>query len=297
MENKRTCLSACHTLCALVIILLMLTFPTKTISQSLLWKISGNGLPSPSYLYGTIHLKDKRIFEWHDSVYARLSLCQAFAGELDLSEDNIRKVLDYMMLPEGQTLHDRFSTEEYQLVKDAVRSCSGYELALFDRFKPATLISLCFIGKSGENLEASVDELLYKKAVEYGKQVTGIETIEEQAAILDKIPDSYVVEYFRNLDEQEEEFDRLIRCYRRADLDSLWLLMQDEESGSMLNDDLIRLRNIRMTERLIPLIRQQSAFIAIGSGHLPGNEGVIALLRKEGFAVEPERIVRSCPSP
>jgi uncharacterized protein YbaP (TraB family) len=59
----------------------------------------------------------------------------------------------------------------------------------------------------------------------------------------------------------------------------------------MLNDELIRTRNIRMTERVIPLIRQKSTFIAVGSGHLPGMEGIIALLRKEGFAVEPERIV------
>lgn len=291
MENKRTSLSIRHTLYTLVLIISLLAFPAKAMSQSLLWKISGNGMPAPSYLYGTIHIKDKRIFEWQDSVYARLNLCQAFAGELDLSMDNIMKAAGYMMLPEGQTLHDRFSTEEYQLIKDAVRQCSGFELSVLDRFKPATLISLCFAGKGIENLEATVDELLYKKAVEYGKQATGIETVEEQAVILDKIPDSYIVEYFRNLDDQEEEFERLIRCYRRADLDSLWLLMQDEESGSMLNDELIRGRNIRMTERVIPMIRQQSTFIAIGSGHLPGQEGLIALLRKEGFIVLPEKIV------
>ena len=66
--------------------------------------------------------------------------------------------------------------------------------------------------------------------------------------------------------------------------------MQDEESGALLNDELIRVRNYRMTERLIPIIKEQGTFIAIGSGHLPGAEGVIALLRKEGFVVEPVRI-------
>jgi uncharacterized protein YbaP (TraB family) len=273
-----------------VFLILTVLISQQTKPQSLLWKITGNTLSSPSYLYGTIHIKDKRVFEWQEAVYARLGECSNYAGELDLNMENIMKAAGYMLLPEGQTLHDRFSAEEYDLVKDAVKSCSGYELALLDKLKPISLVALCFSVKSAEELEATVDELLYKKAVEGGKQIIGLETVEEQVVLLDKIPDSYVLEYFRNLDEQEKEFNNLIRFYRNADLDSLWLMMQDEESGSMLNDEMIRVRNHRMTERILPLIRKQSTFIAIGSGHLPGNEGIIALLRNEGYVVEPERI-------
>lgn len=273
-----------------VFLTLTMLISQQTNSQSLLWKITGEGLSSPSFLYGTIHIKDKRVFEWQDSVYARLGECSAYAGELDLNTENIMKAAGYMLLPEGQTLHDRFTEEEYDLVKDAVKSCSGYELALLDKLKPISLVALCFSVNNTEELEATVDELLYKKAVEGGKQIIGLETVEEQVVLLDKIPDSYVLEYFRNLDEQEKEFNNLIRYYRNADLDSLWLMMKDEESGSLLNDEMIRVRNHRMTERILPLIRKQSTFIAFGSGHLPGDEGIIALLRKEGYLVEPERI-------
>jgi len=291
MKNRKVFRPAIHTTLKIAVIISALTFPAKVISQSLLWKISGNDLSSPSYLYGTIHIKDQRIFDWKDSVYSRINLCKAFAGEIDLSLKNIIKASEYMVLPEGQTLHDRFTQGEYKLIQDAVKSCSGYELSLFDKLKPASLIALCFLGNNTVGLEATVDELLYQKAVTCGKKIIGIETVEEQAALLDKIPDRYVLEYFKNLDEQEDEFERLISCYRRADLDSLWILMQDEESGILLNDELIRVRNYRMTERVIPMIRQQSTFIAIGSGHLPGSEGVIALLRKEGYELEPVRII------
>jgi uncharacterized protein len=259
-------------------------------SQSLLWKISGEPGAAPSYLYGTIHLKDPRVFEWKDSVYHRIDLCSAFAGEIDLNAVNLAKAAGLMMLPKGQTLRDRFTPAEYSMVQQAVKTCSGYELSLFNNLKPVALIALCYLNNSSAGLEATVDELLYQKAVSDGKNISGLETIEEQVALLDKIPDSYVVEYFSNLGEQETEFEKLIRCYQRADLDSIWLLVQDEESGVMLNDDMIRSRNYRMAERILPLIRQQTTFIAIGSGHLPGEEGVIALLRKEGYAVEPVRI-------
>ncbi len=287
MEQHKTFFPVVKKLIVLVAAMMWLIFPMKVISQSLLWKISGNGMASPSYLYGTIHLKDQRVFEWRDSVYIRLNRCQAFAGEIDLSLSNMMKAAALFLLPEGQTLHDRFSSEEYELVRSAVKSCSGYDLAMFDKVKPVALIAICFGQNGMQHMEATVDELLYQKAVDNEKKVIGIETVEEQVAMMDKIPDNYVVEFFENLGEQQEEFDKLIRCYRKADLDSIFILMQHEESGTLLDDELIRARNYRMAERIVPLLRQQSTFIAIGSGHLPGIEGVIALLRKEGYTVEP----------
>jgi len=259
----------------------------------LLWKISGRDLTGPSYLYGTIHIADPRIFEWKDSVYKYLENCEAFAAELDLSMETMITVAGMMMLPEGQTLHDRFTPDDYEMIKNAVKSCSGYDLAMFDMIKPPALIAICFANEQSGSLQATVDELLYRQAGSKEMLTFGIETVEEQIALFDKIPDSYVVEYFRNIDEQDRELETLIRCYRRADLDSLLILVQDEESGSLLNDELIRQRNYRMTERIIPLIHEQMTFVAIGCGHLPGSEGLIALLRKEGYDVEPVMIAGS----
>lgn len=266
--------------------LCLLLFPAVK-SQSLLWKISGNGCNQPSYLYGTIHLTDQRVFEWQDSVYKVLEQCKAYAGEIELNMANLIKAAGLLMLPDGQSLRNRFSQEDYQVLKEGVKSCSGLELALFDRLKPPALVSLCFTQKKPGDLEATVDELLYQRASGSGKITYGIESVEEQAALLDRIPDQYVLDYFRNLNQQETEFEMLIRAYRNADLDSIEQLVTEEESGAMLNDELIRIRNHRMAERIIPMILRQSVFIAIGSGHLPGSEGVIALMRNEGFEVEP----------
>lgn len=266
--------------------LCLLLFPDGK-SQSLLWKISGNGCSQPSYLYGTIHITDQRVFEWQDFVYEVLEQCEAYAGEIELSMDNLMKAAGLLMLPDGQSLSNRFSQEDYQVLKEGVKSCSGFELALFDRLKPPALVSLCFSKKQPGDLEATVDELLYQRAAESGKITYGIESVEEQAALLDKIPDQYVLDYFRNLNQQATDFEMLIRAYRNADLDSIELLIMQEESGAMMNDELIRIRNHRMADRIIPMILRQSVFIAIGSGHLPGSEGVIALMRKEGFEVEP----------
>jgi uncharacterized protein YbaP (TraB family) len=260
-------------------------FPSFT--QSLLWRITHSDLSEPSYLYGTIHISDSRVFELRDTVYKYLDNCDAFAAELDLSMETMITIAGMMMLPEGQTLNDRFNPEDYELIRKAVKSCSGYDLSMFNKMKPPALIAICFANTAPHNLEATVDELLYKHAKATGLSTFGIETVEEQIALFDKIPDTYVLEYFRHIDQQDDEMENLIRCYRNADLDSLLILIQDEESGSLLNDELIRHRNYRMAERIIPLIHEQPSFVAIGCGHLPGSEGVIALLRKEGYKVEP----------
>jgi uncharacterized protein YbaP (TraB family) len=201
--------------------------------------------------------------------------------------ENMMKAASMLLLPEGQTLKNRFSPDEYEVLQKGVRSCSGYTLSMFDKLKPPALISLCYSQRNEGDLEATVDELLYKQAVDNGIITLGIESVEEQVAMLDKIPDSFVLEYFSNLDKQGDELEMLIRCYRNADLDSLLILIQEEESGAMLNEELITVRNFRMAERVIPMVRERSTFIAIGSGHLPGHEGVIALLKKEGYTVEP----------
>lgn len=273
-----------------VFIIAIIVSANHGFAQSLLWQISGDKLTTPSFLYGTIHISDPRVFEWKDSVYKYLDHCSVFAAELDLSMETMISIAGMMMLPEGQTLHDRFTPGEYEMIKDEVKACSGYDLAMFDKMKPPALIALCFSREQPGDLEATVDELLYRQANSSGMRTIGIETVEEQISLFDKIPDSYVVEYFRRLEDQDRELETLVRCYRKADLDSLLILMRDEESGSLLNDELIRQRNYTMTERIIPLIFEQSTFVAIGCGHLPGPEGIIALLRKEGFHVEPVMI-------
>jgi uncharacterized protein YbaP (TraB family) len=273
----------------LMVILLAGIFCQGVVSgQSLLWKITGNGLHSPSYIYGTIHLTDARIFEDQDSVFGRLDRCDAFAAELDLSMATMLEISGKMLLPDEETLHDRFTTDEYELIRQAVSQCSGYELSMFDRVKPPALISVCFANRQPDDLEATVDVMLYRYAKQRGKLTFAIESVDEQIALFDKIPDSYVLEYFRNIEEQDRELEKLIRCYRNADLDSLGILIRQEESGSLLNEELITLRNFRMTERIMPLISAQSVFVAIGSGHLPGKDGIIELLRREGYNVVPD---------
>ncbi len=254
-------------------------------AQSVFWKITDT-TAHVSYLYGTIHITDNRVFEWSDSAYSRIEKCDLFAGEIDMNPSNLLKAATLMMLPGEVTLKDRFSEADYEKIRMGLKACSGYDLSLFNKLKPPALIGLC-VKNDGSGLPATVDEMLYQHAQSKKLMVTGLETIEEQIAMLDLIPDSFVVDYFSRVDELESDMEQLIDLYCKGQLDRLYNLMMEEETDAFMNQELIVKRNHRMTERMIPLIREKSAFFAVGAGHLPGDEGILALLKKAGFIVEP----------
>ena len=256
-------------------------------AQSLLWKITGNDLKEASYIYGTIHIKDKRVFIFNDSVSAAFEKCKAVALEVDLSTENLILLSQKMILPGEQTLKDLFTNKEYELIKTVVEDVSGLDIGLFDRLKPITLLSLVMNFQFANDVDVSVDEYFYTKAKELDKEVIGIETIEEQLGIMDSIPYEYIIDYFSNIDKAQEEIENIISLYQSAQLEELLEMMQKDKSMVMISKNLLTDRNIRMAERIQPMINGQSTFIAVGAGHLPGKEGIINLLSGLGYIVEP----------
>ncbi len=256
-------------------------------AQSLLWRISGNNLDAPSYLYGTIHVKDKRAFEFKDSVLLAFEKCDITALEVDLSQENILKLSQRMIIPDNGTLQDLFTPEEYNIIKMVVEETTGMDISFFSRIKPIGILSLVLNFQFAYDVDMSVDEYFYSKANEMDKKLIGIETLDEQLDILENIPNNFIIDYFKDIDNAKEDLEQIIVLYQEADLEKLFKIMQKDKSMLMLQKDLVTDGNIKMAGRISELIQEQSAFIAVGAGHLPGKKGIISLLIDEGYRVEP----------
>ena len=85
--------------------------------KSLLWEISGNGLTQPSYLYGTMHVGDKRAHDFSDATMKAFKQSKAYAGELNMEEVDQLALLNMMKMPEGESLKDVYSAEEWQQIE------------------------------------------------------------------------------------------------------------------------------------------------------------------------------------
>jgi len=262
--------------------------------KTLLWRISGHGLQKPSYLYGTMHLNDKRLFKFGDSVYHAIEQAEGLAIEVnpdELAAYYVNRLFD--QLENGKKLEDILKANDFK----------KYSAALEKKFnKPAGKITASDIVKEkhkwmsdymekGE-MPTFVDAYLYSIARRQGKWLGGIEDIADQAGLMEDMVDKSDIEYLLASDSNNTSkeinvgMEHMIALYTSQDIDGIEAFSNDHTSPDRKDRMLIR-RNVKMARRIDSLAHLRSMFLAIGAAHLPGDTGVIDLLRKRGFTVEP----------
>lgn len=256
----------------------------KEQKNSLLWRISGNGLSKPSWLYGTIHLVDKRVFNFGDSLYAALEACEGYA--MEVVPDSI--ITNYFKENQEKQalLMGAVSTKEFNRMKKKLQE-------RFDKVPEKVTVKefrdyfIRMVNQPGKDAMATIMDVWFYEAVHrQGKWVGGIEDVGDQAGMLDNVPFSYYVDDFVN-DHRESKLtiEKMIRIYLAEDLEGIEKI--EDNLGFSLKDKIMLRRNRKMAFRMDSLAHIRSTFFAVGAGHLPGDSGVISYLRRQGFTVEP----------
>lgn len=267
--------------------------------NTLLWKISGNGLKKPSYLFGTIHMlcKDDAILS--DSLKNIISKVNEVYFEVDL--DNMFEmlgVLGKMKMRGDTTLQDLLSEADYEKVKDYFESKgSMLPFSMLETYKPMLAASTLQQGGLPCENTAMMEQEIMQEAKHYNKPIRGLESMGYQASVLDSIPyklqAEQLVSYIDNAIKggaEDKEFSEMMDAYKNQDLKKLEeMLLKSDPSIANYTDILLYNRNRNWVDKLKGLLPEKSLLIAVGAGHLPGKEGCIDLLRKAGFKVTPVR--------
>lgn len=262
--------------------------------NALLWKISGKGLKKPSYLYGTIHAvcPDKMVLS--EALQKSVSQTEQLSLELDMDDPNMMaQVMQYATLPEGQSLKAMFEEEEYKALSELFASSYGVDLKFLDNMKPFMLYTM-LIPVMTECTPESYEQKLMELAVSQQKEVIGIETVQEQMAAVDKLPNEMyadmLVRTASDLPQSKADYREMVALYFAQDLQGLQKLMQrdySEEDYKKFNEVFLVQRN----RNWIPVIEQTAkskpTLFAVGAAHLAGENGVIELLRQQGYKVTP----------
>jgi uncharacterized protein YbaP (TraB family) len=197
-----------------------------------------------------------------------------------------------MLLGEGRLLSEITGKDLFEQTSRAIQSRGIPEIVL-DRMKPwAAAVTLSMPAPdTGEVL----DMLLYQRALQAGKQVFGLESIHEQLAVFDDMPEREQLVLLRDAVENFPEIDALHRelldAWMQRDLAKLMainaaaLQAGDRELAAELQDRLIIRRNQLMAERLQPYLQEGNVFVAVGALHLPGETGLLSLLAQRGYTV------------
>lgn len=266
-----------------------LTATTVQAQNSLLWEIkSGKG--ATSYLFGTIHVADSAVFMQRDTVLALLDRASSFHAELNLDSMFAMQNPMIMMLPPDKSLASFYTTEEMTEIRAVLQDRFGPMAAALERMKPAAIavmLSMESMEGAADMVQLSVDQFLWNRAELAGIPRFGIERISEQMALLDSIPPSILLDVIRDGNALGPSVDDLTKAYAGERLEEIAALIDSvtsvETFMQRLNDD----RNVLMIERLQPTLQQGNAFIAVGTAHLAGKQGLIEGLRKAGYTVKP----------
>ena len=271
------------------------------LEKSLLWEISGNGLKKPSYLYGTIHMIGKEDFFLTDETKAAFDKAEQVVFEIDMEEMNNMFVQFSLMMAlfmeDGKTLKDLLEKEDYDLVKDHFEEI-GLPMMLLERIKPLFLSVFASEDISQDGF-SSGDVVSYEMefmdmAQEKDKKIDGLETIEFQMSVFDSIPydvqADMLVESIKSEGDPDSgaSFSSMVETYKNQDLEAMAQSIETSDAMTAKYEEmLLANRNSNWIPVMEKMMDKKPCFFAVGAAHLGGEEGVIALLRKEGYILKP----------
>lgn len=263
----------------------------EKLESTLLWKVEGPEIET-SFLFGTIHVLPQSQFELKDKVKKAFGKTDMLVMELDMDDPSMQMdMIKYSMMKDGQTLDKLMDEEDYKLLDEKLKSIMGMGVAMFNNWKPFVVSTLLYAEYLGEQ-PASFELSLMAMAKEEEMEIEGLESVQEQLAIFDTISyEDQVEEITQMLGEEGEEFAEyfaeMVEVYKTEDINEMDVLtgeyFEDETQEKLLLAD----RNKRWIPKMEELADEESVFFAVGAGHLGGEEGVINLLRMQGYKVTP----------
>lgn len=263
----------------------------QELEKSLLWKISGNGLKKPSYLFGTIHLTCDTSLD--ANTLNALETTEQLYLELDMDDKSIQmKLMKLMMMKDGAKLSTLLSPEDFKILDEFMKKNLNMSAKLFDSFKPFMISSMLF-PKMLDCKSQSVESELMKITKEQNEEIFGLEIAEDQMKVFDEISYQDQAEELLktvkdNLEKDKKEFQEMITIYQNKDIEGMLKMMSDSDNKitSENQDILLNDRNKNWIPIMVKIMKDKPTFFGVGAGHLAGEEGVIKLLRKKGYKVE-----------
>lgn len=252
----------------------------------LLWQVEGRG-GGALYLFGTMHTETASSVS--PTVWQRFQDARTLAFETDLTALGVEAVVMKALLPPTESLDTLLGAEAWDKIRDYLKDTMP-EQALI-RIQPWFVVSLVLLKASGlKPGEDMMDLALMKRGRDAGKALHFLESPEEQSDIVARTFDAKAVAALAtNIDRLPALIQRMTASYRTGDVRGLEAVLADKEHRLGLSDDQLRLLLGARNERWMPLLERLTAkgdgFVAVGAGHLPGKDGLVALLRERGYRV------------
>jgi uncharacterized protein YbaP (TraB family) len=258
-------------------------------ADALLWKVT-KGNTRASYIFGTIHVSDPKIVNLPQEVNSTLNNTDIFVMEALPVTDEALKLSQMMFFSDGSTLKDFIDDELFEKTANILRDYAFPTEAVLVMKPWAAFLIMNY--PAGEGMP--LDLQLLQKAQQNGAEIHGLESLSEQGEIFSTMnfdtQVKFLLDTICHYDVVKSDFEKMKSLYLERDLKGLFIQSnQYSFSKEPIYKDLMKSllvdRNHTMTERMQDILDKGNAFIAIGAMHLPGEEGVLSLLGKQGYKI------------
>jgi uncharacterized protein YbaP (TraB family) len=278
----------------------LLTAPVHAQDQSrkhFLWELQAGA--SHVYLLGSIHSADRSLYPLAPVIEDAFAQAQFLVLEFDIGQvqslSSQQAILSQALLSKG-TLRDLFSKTEYTRLKADVERY-GLDLDSFGPFKP-WFVSIAMLQEGLQKLgfkpEYGIDFYFHQRAE--GKIIIELESLDEQIQLLagwDMEKQKLMLQYTVNeMEALEKHFGQIISAWKSGDAAALerqvFGSQRTDPRMTAVYDRIFRDRNAAMAQKLSGMFQREPGvyFVVVGAGHLIGDQGLVALLRKKGYAVD-----------
>ncbi len=271
--------------------------------KAIYWSIMA-GERQVGYLLGTIHSEDPRVLDFPQSFLEQLGSNQVFAMELVPDMPTLKKLNEFMHYQDGTNLAGRLGPERFEKVSNLMSSYYQVPGNWLETMKIWAVVMTLSVPPPETGL--FMDFSLSLRASGSGLRVVGLETLDQQLSFLEDMPTGQQLEL---LDQALADFDQMAKIhgqmvdsYLAGDLQALRKEAEDQmdmltpEAKKYFIERGIDARNHHMLESLLPLLEKSSVFVAVGALHLAGDQGLVALLREQGYILKPEPLPLSRPT-
>lgn len=289
-------------ICFMLIGTFVASASSSGIKDPFLWHVSKNN--TEFYLFGTMHLADPELLVLPKALKRALQHSDAVYTEVSMEPSVQMKAAMLMLRSDGKTLKSTLPASLYQRSLEYLKSINtSLQMQPFETMKLWAFSAMLQFLEAQLSHPAlpTIDELIYQKAKAEGKEVGGIETVEEQLAVMEALSDKeQLLMHEATLDYLEENKDYvqiMQQLYLEGDekvlMTYLTSMMFQEEKYRTLEEHFLQLilydRNRRMAERIMQKVSedpQKVYLFAFGTMHFLDQGSVIELLQKEGYKVE-----------
>ena len=292
-------------------IILLLTAVFTGMNAQLLYKISGGNLTKPSYIVGTYHLAPVSFADSIAGLRDAMAQTEQVCGEIDMQQmmnpEGVQKLMQAMMLPEGNTLKDILSAEELARLNAFMNGQMGTDMSnpmveqQMGRMTPQALntqFTLLMYMKHTPGFDPTnlFDGYFQKAAMESGKPVAGLETVDFQIKTLYQgmsieRQKQLLMCLVDNAGYYNDMTLKLSKAYFSQDITKVKAVMDEKQNTACDSTpeeeaSLIDSRNADWLTKMPAMMAGKATLFAVGAGHLPGDKGVLSLLRNAGYTVE-----------